>query len=511
MAIMKNIESDSVLNGGAGTDKLDSHGHTRRTFLKVGAAVGALASLGLAGCGDTGGSPAVLGAMKANGSKGIISGAAPAILNVQLPSSGRIDASSVYLLMLGYDATNPANFGYVNLRTGTFVACNNDFTYCSTMSAPLSTLGQNGTYMVPIPAIKSGRLYFAINQNFDQMPSFGIGGPGLGQSNTALYDCFEFDTSFIPNVNATNVDCFSLSYSLTTVDINTKQSRSVGYSQDRASVIQAFAQIASCAPSQQTGNTGIFNLATVKDASGGVVRILAPKAAGLTDWAGATLNEQIQNAQLASHFWDDYINQHCWLPNRKFQCYSKLYNPSSSKPDKTVYYGAVDADGQTLRLFTDAAMSVPYAAAPTLPRPSAPFGVPSFEPPQSGASLYHNVDSGQGPIDWGFLLGGNVAGAGQGAYWGTDPVAMAILISICRGVMHLDNGCDTWTNPALFYQGNGSGVSTSDMPIFYYAKILHEQSINSAAYALSYDDIFGCDPSIYFDQSTPVTLQINDI
>lgn len=498
---------------------LDAHGHARRRLFRLGtaaAAMGALTSLGLAGCGGgagTPGGPGAPGALKLDAQSGVFDAPVSPTLNIKLPPSGKLDASAVFLVMLGYDAANPGNFGYVDLRTGQFVATP-DFQFdCAKMSCPLSVLAKDDGYTLALPAIKSGRLYFAVNQNFDQMPSFASSGPVFGPSNAVLYDCFEFDTSSsVPNVNATNVDFFSLSYSLSAVDVNTKQLRSVGYAVDRTGVLQAFGQVPSCAASQQTGNTGIFELASVKDSSGNVVRILAPKAAGLTDWSGATLDQQIQNAQLASHFWDDYINHYCWKPNRQFSCYSKLHNPANSGSDNTVYYGAVDASGQTLSLFTDAARSMPYAGAPTLPRPSAPFGVPSFAPPPPNQpSLYHNVDSNLGPIDWGFLIGGNVAGAGQGAYWGTDPVAMAILVSICRGVMHEDEGCTIWTDAGQYYLGNGKGASTADMPIYYYAQILHQQSIGSAAYALSYDDVYGSDPSIYFDSSTPVTLQINDI
>ncbi|MEM9928786.1 MAG: beta-1,3-glucanase family protein, partial [Bacteroidota bacterium] len=44
---------------------------------------------------------------------------------------------------------------------------------------------------------------------------------------------------------------------------------------------------------------------------------------------------------------------------------------------------------------------------------------------------------------------------------------------------------------------NNSNWYTNAAPIYYYSKILHEAAIGGLAYALSYDDIFGTDPSIY--------------
>jgi hypothetical protein len=69
-----------------------------------------------------------------------------------------------------------------------------------------------------------------------------------------------------------------------------------------------------------------------------------------------------------------------------------------------------------------------------------------------------------------------------------DEGEQEIYSSICRGCMHLNQATD-WTDGNNWYTGAA--------PVFYYAKILHEAAVGGLAYALSYDDIFGTDPSIY--------------
>jgi hypothetical protein len=314
-----------------------------------------------------------------------------------------------------------------------------------------------------------------------------------------LFDKFELDTVSNPNFNVTNVDFYGVSFSITATEAGTGLKRTVGYKKSRGAVLSAFAAIPATAGNPASGNNAIFPAATVRDGAGEIVRILAPKAAGLSDWAGANLAAQVANATLASHFWDDYVKQQCWRPNRTFSCYSKLMNG-------VPYYGRVSADGLVLSLYTDAAMTVPYGPAPRLPRPCNEPGVPDFMPQPGQPELYHNVDSAQGPLDWGFLLGGNVAGAGTGALWATDPVAMAIMMSICRGVMHLDDGRNAWPDSSRYYLGSGGGSGTASMPIFHYARILHSLSIDRKAYAFSYDDVYGSEPAVYFGGHPALTL-----
>ena len=64
-------------------------------------------------------------------------------------------------------------------------------------------------------------------------------------------------------------------------------------------------------------------------------------------------------------------------------------------------------------------------------------------------------------IDWGYLVYGQDGYAsGPGAHWITDPVAMAIPVSIVRGVMHMDNGTVDWKDSNIYYKG-ANGASTA--------------------------------------------------
>lgn len=480
--------------------------NTRRQFIKRAAgtaAGGLLGATALAGYGSSAGAANASVASRVGGPPpDRASNAASTVsISINLPPHSSIPDTAIYVLVLGRSPTDASQFGYVALQSAQFVAAGAAESFradAATMARPLSSLrtGANN-YLLRIPPISSGRVYFAFNENFDKMPPFGSGGPVSGPENTVLFDKFELDTASNPNLNVTNVDFFATSFSMSVTNTNGVP-RTVGFRVPRGEIIDAFAAIPRSPASQTAGNTNIFDAATVRDSNGRVVRVLAPKAAGLSDWAGAVLSEKTRNAQLASHFWDDYVNTLCWKPGRVFSCYSKLL-------DDRTYYGEISADGLTLNLYTDQSRSTPYVV-PSLPRPSNVSAIADFA---SDATLYHNVDSTRGAIDWGYLLGGNVAGVGAGAFWATDPVAMAIMVSICRGVMHYDDGRVDWLDPSKYYRGDGHGNSTAATPIFYYAKILHEKSVGNLAYALSFDDVYGNEPAIYFRADSPVTLTFN--
>ena len=170
--------------------------------------------------------------------------------------------------------------------------------------------------------------------------------------------------------------------------------------------------------------------------------------------------------------------------------------------------GKVDSTGTTLNLYTNAGMTTPYTV-PSLPRPSVAWPNPDFA---KKPGLYQNIDSANGAMDWGFLLFANAGySSGLGEYWNSDPVAIAIMVSICRGVMHLDNGCTDWVDSSKYYLGNGKGVSSSNLPIFYYSSILHSKGLGGKAYVLSYDDVYGYDPAIYFSGYPDVTVTLNSV
>jgi hypothetical protein len=431
-------------------------------------------------------------------------------LVITITNNSGFEDTQVYLLCTGsnqpgQEADN--HFGYLNFSNHTFVETGPKSSFvlnASTMTATLNTIknysGDN-TYKIQIPKIVSGRLYFAFGDNFDQCPSFSASGPPNSANNTVVYDKVEFDTWSNPNINITNVDFFGISYYVTVTDKNTGAEVQRGYLTSKEEVYDAFANIAGDT-TQQYGNTGIFGaLIMTRAEKDGVskTRILAPKNAAYTDFSGILDSAP----QKSSHFFDEYINKQCWKANREFSFYSKLYKPSDPTVNNEIYYGKISSDGMTLNLYTNKAMTTPYTV-PTLPRPSSSnFLFPS-------APQWHHVDStNSNEVDWGFLLGGQVAGTNQGAYWATDPVAMAIMISIVRGVMHEDDGCTIWTDSDKFYPGS-SGTSTAENPIYYYSQIVHDKAIGKLAYGLSFDDIFGTDPSVYYDNPN-VTLTFNSV
>lgn len=437
----------------------------------------------------------------------------PAQITFELPLNCSIPDDQIFITVLGKDPDDLNKFGYLDFATNTLQAnwSLGDFQLNSqTMVKTLAEIkALKGRYTVPVPPINSGRVYFAFRDNFDKMGYFPSSGPSCSKDNPVLYDKLELHTADDPNINATCVDFYGVSYKVTAIDRNTGQVRAIGFDTPRSKILAAFEAIPDCPDDQQNGNTNILKQLLLKN-DRETVRILSPKLAALTDWAGVTLDENINNAYKCSHFLDEYVNNHCWKPGRTFSCYSKDYNPAINN---SKYYGRVSEDGQTLDLFTDEEMQVAYHAVPTLPRPSNPWMVPSFDPPPPGQpSRYHNIDSNYAPIDWGFLLLGNTGSPqGLGQYWDSDPVAMAIMVSICRGVMHYDDGCNKWIKPSYYYLGDGQGNSSSAFPIFYYAKILHQLSIENKAYVLSFDDVYGgVDPTIYFGGYPDITINFAD-
>ncbi|SIT72134.1 Beta-1,3-glucanase [Burkholderia sp. b13] len=415
----------------------------------------------------------------------------------------------IFVAVLGRAPWAPDVFGYVDPVRGTFHPTGSaaDFRLDSaTMTFSVSTLRRDGgqSLTLTIPPLASGRVYFAFGRGFDAMPPFGAGGPSNGADNPVLYDKFELHTADHPNFKLTNADFWSVPFTISAIDANTGTRRVVGYPHRRADMIAAFDSIPVPDAAEPFGNPSIFKALRVSANDGRLTRILSPKQARFTDW-GRDDATRLALAQRFTHFWDRYVNELCWRPNRLFSFYGK------DLTDKRVFYGRVAPDGMTLSLFTDAAYTVPYRV-PTLPRPSARWGQPDYSPADGNPSLFHNTDSSVGPIDWGFLLAGNAgAQAGDGAHWASDPAAIAIAMSICRGVMHLDDGCVSWIDPARFYNGAGDGVDTPRMPIFWYAKLLHAFGIDARAYAFSYDDVYGTDPAVYFGSHSELIVQFGQM
>lgn len=363
-----------------------------------------------------------------------------------------------------------------------------------------------------VPAMTSARIYFSADSAFPTSTSNS--GPTASKGFNQLYDKVEFDTSTSGwyNVNSTSVDFYGVSYTISVIPSGGSDPAEVGYTQSRKTIIDQLTNIPATTPADsEFGNSDIFNQLAVSDTDN-TYRVLAPKTMALSDW-GAT--SPYTNARRFSHFLDEYVTKHCYLAGRSFSFYSKDY-PTSS----TVYYGVVDATGENINLYTDAGHTNAYSPCPTLPRPTNAFTDPSYP------SKFHNVAGDNDTIDWGFLLLGNSAGTGVANHWGQDPLAMAIMVSICRGVMHLDDGTSTWIDTDKYYQGgrytreadgttkdNGAAaaVTSPEYPIFFYSKYLHELGVDGKAYVLSYDDVYGTNPTIYFDAAAEMTLSLNSL
>lgn len=415
-------------------------------------------------------------------------------LSIVNPSNSGVTSDKVFVSIIGVDPSKPTQSVYLDFATGQLA---NFTTYVSgTTSWTLQQLGSS----IAVPPIQSARIYFAINKDFTSMASSG---PSPSGSNPILFDKIEFDTH-VPgtfNINGTSVDFYGISYTITATPSGGTQPVTVGYTASRSDVINALNDIPLSPDAQRFGNTRIFEACTIRDKDE-VLRVLAPKAMALSDW-GPTQEKAVHRATQASHFLDAYVQKHCWKPGRTFSFYDKFWPTQLN-----VRYGQVSADGLTLNLFTDAAMTQPYTPVPSLPRPCATWPNPNFNTPTN----YQNTNSPDvDGIDWGFLLLGNALGTGAGANWASDPAAMAIMVSIDRGVMHLDNGTTDWVDASKYYPGNVKGDSTEDMPIFYYSRILHGLGLNGQAYVLSYDDVYGTNPSIFFDGGATVTVTLNSL
>ncbi|TND09445.1 MAG: hypothetical protein FD123_1251 [Bacteroidetes bacterium] len=395
-------------------------------------------------------------------------------------------SGDVFVSILGTDPTT-GTFSYLDFTTGKLVA------YSSYKSLTTSQLLSSLKMPVGIPAMKSARIYFAVGTDFDTTTFPAQSGPSSSKNQTVMFDKVEFDTSSAGNfnINSTNVDFYALSYTMS-LQNQSGDNVSVGLSSTRTEILTAMSKIPVANAGKNPGNTEIYQQLFVTDSKKNVVRYIAPKAAALTDWGSYS--------QEFTHYLDDYIRNKVFVPNRQFSFYDKFYpNP------KNTYYGQISSDGTTMSLYTDSARKNLYL---TLNRPMNGFGKPDFK---NDPQYFHNTSGTENnQVDWGFLLLGNVAGTGLAADWGSDPAAMAILVSICRGVAHLDDGCTEWVKTSGFYQGD-AGKSTENQPIEYYSKILHANAPGGAAYTLSYDDVYGQNSSVFFNSGQAITIALTSI
>ena len=411
------------------------------------------------------------------------------------PNSGA-HKKEIYISIIGEDPSDSSKFGYVDFKSGKAVfSTKSSWQFDpSTMAKTLDGL----SFPLNVPRLNSARIYFSV---YDNLASFPASGPSASKGELTLFDKIEFENGDSnPNINGTSVDFYGISYVISGTD-HSKGAVSFGYNKSRADIIGALSNCPTSPHTQRSGNNGILASSFMKNPTGEVLRVLAPKTMALTDWPQTKANDAWW-ATCCSHFLDDYVKKHCFKPGRKFSFYSKNY-PN----DKTVFYGSVDPSGNNINLWTDKANTVPYAPVPKLNIPCASWPDPNFE---TSPDLYHDVSGTQDQIDWGFLLLGNSAGTGAAENWGNDPLCMAIMVSICRGVMHRDDGTTSWIDSNKYYLGNGATPpkATEDMPIFYYSKILHEMGKDGKAYVLSYDDVYGENPSIFFAGHPDVTIDL---
>lgn len=354
----------------------------------------------------------------------------------------------------------------------------------------------------PIPAIQSARIYLAAGEDFSSMAN-----SGPGSDSNVLYDKVEFDTHTpgYYNINQTNVDFYGLSYTITVGDVTR------GLSQTRSAVIEALSDLPQpVTAGQKYGNPLVFQWTNRLNDKGELVRVFAPKSAAYTDW-GATPAEQAAHANRVSHFFDKYVTEKCFPKGRTFTFYNKFGKADANQRWAEVKHEKVvnpqDLKGPMidgpLKIFVYDNETRTGTPTCTLTIPASSWPNPDMKDP----SNYHQDSGDVDQIDWGFILFDNVNGSGAAAEWGINPDAMAIMVSICRGVAHLDNGTTDWMAASKFYQGDGKGNSTEEMPIFYFAKALHGLGGNMV-YVLSYDDVYGQNSSIGFDSGATVSIDI---
>ncbi len=400
-----------------------------------------------------------------------------------LPNSGASD-EQVFVCITGHNPIDDS-FSYY------------DFDHC--IPVPNHVIGITSKALnkisipIKVPSLKSARIYLAINSDFINMTASGLS-PSKDYEqpeNNILYDKIEFDTS-TDNciINPTSVDFYGFSYTVSVIPIGEVTPKTVGITTGRTNIFNAFKNIPANDSGPFSGNTAIYQQLFVFNEKNEVVRLLSPKTMAYSDWNQDPTKRELF-AQYFTHYFDDYINNRCFIPGRKFSFFSKDFIPDSRNP---VFFGKISDDGKTLLLFADEPLSEPYQPVPFLINPSSPrLKLPGGQ--------YHNV-VGNDPttIDWGYLISGNVI---AGSLWSSDPVTIAILVSICRGVMHLDKGHIDWINSSNYYKNDGA--------VEFYSKLLHESAQNGKVYALSLDDVYGNDPTISFQAESTVTINLNSL
>lgn len=401
-----------------------------------------------------------------------------------------------------------SQWGYINfgtpsapvfVETGTMSSFQLD---AATMSFNLATFkNSDGTYTINFPQVGGGRLYFSFGDNFDQCGGFPGSGPQTDNTNPVIYDMMEFylNPAGTPNLDISRVDFFGISFYFATTDTGSGSAVSRGHIVSRNSILSQFSGFPD--NGGVAGNTALFNaLVVTRPVKDGIsnIRVVAPKNPGYTFFNTALPSE---GPQICSHFYDSYVNNECWVPNRVFTSYDKN-NYAAQSP---IYYCVVNGTGTALSIYTDAGHTIPYSGMPTMTRPSS--SVATFP---TAPQWHADTSSDPDQIDWGFvIMGSDAPTSGCAANYGSDPVSMFIMAALARGTLHRNDPSQWLTN--VLAGDPVTGQSTVDYPIFFYGKILHQSSIDQLMYALSYDDVGGQATDVSISTSATATLCFNPI
>lgn len=404
------------------------------------------------------------------------------------PASGQ-NSEQVFISIFGQStgatgAPAAGTFCYLDISTGNLVPFT---TYTSGVtSQQLSAISGP----IAIPAMKSARMYFAIGSDFDSKSFSVSSGPSMSQINDGgadvLFDFVEFDTSTAGsyNINSTNVDMYAISYTMSLTD-QSGNTVTRGLTGKRMELLDDLRSI----PSGDT--TGWYGQLLVKNKVGDILRFMAPAQPAYADFASDS------GYHLArTNYFSNYITNEVFRPNRTFSFYDKLYPGASN-----LCTASVSADGQTMTIVHQEGSQ---SETITLKLPVNAMTSDEI------AANWNNVSGDNASIDWGFVFLGNSLvpslprgwGAVDPVLGGPDAAVMALMISICRGVAHLDNGCVDWVDSANYY--------LSEMTE-YYAQTIHRYALDGFAYALAYDDIYGKNSSVFFNSGTTVNFDLNSL
>lgn len=401
--------------------------------------------------------------------------------NISNAATSGQSSDNVYISILGTDPST-GNYSYLDFSSGQLVA------FSSYVSGTTSIALSNVSGSIDVPVIKSARMYIAAGGDFDATNFAAGSGPSPSQVNDGgaplIFDFVEFDTSSPGNynINSSNVDMYAITYTMSLADADGKQVTR-GLSGTRTQILNQLRNI------PVSDATSFYQQLFVTDVNGNLLRFLAPQQAAYMDVAAG------YHLPMTNYF-RNYLQTQVFRPNRSFSFYDKQYPNTSNLCTATV-----SADGQTMTIQHNDNGSPETV---TLTQPVNDMNSQQIN------SYWHNVSGAAGTIDWGFMLFGNSLvptlpngwGATDPFYGGPDNAIMALLVSIVRGVAHMDNGCTDWVNSNNYY----GPVMTE-----YYAKIIHANALDNFAYALAYDDVYGKNSSVSFNSGAKVSFTLKSL